>query len=78
MWKLTARAERGSAFAELGSFASIGDAARTILKTGDDPHGATFFRVYANPLRAPSDAEALCRLEYQSTKRFYLLTRNAH
>lgn len=78
-WKLTARGERGSPFAELGDFASIGDAARTIIETEDDPSlGGIFFRVYVDPTRAPSDADVLARLEYQSERRFYLLTRNAH
>ena len=79
-WKLTARGERGSPFAELGSFANIGDAARTIIKAEDDPGatGAIFFRVYVDPMGTPSDAEVLSRLEYQSAKRFYLLRRTAH
>jgi hypothetical protein len=79
MWKLSARGERGSPFAELGSYASLGDAARTILATENDPSlGAIFFRVYVDPVDPPSDAKALSRLEYQSAKRFYLLTRDAH
>lgn len=78
MWKLTARGERGTPFAELGNFASIDDAARTILATENTPNGAIFFRVYVDPTRPPSDAEVLSRLEYQSPKRFYLLTRSAH
>jgi hypothetical protein len=79
-WKLTARGERGTPFAELGSFASIGDAARTIIKAEDAPGatGAIFFRVYVDPTRTPSDADVLSRLEYQSAQRFYLLTRSAH
>lgn len=78
MWKLTARGERGTPFSDLGSFASIGEAARTIIETEDEHHGAIFFRVYVDPTCTPSDAEVLSRLEYQSAKRFYLLTRNAH
>ena len=79
MWKLIARGERGSPFAELGSYASLGDAARTILETENDPSlGAIFFRVYVDPVDPPSDAKALSRLEYQSATRFYLLTRDAH
>ena len=76
----TARGERGSAFAELGSFASIDAAAQTIIKTEDHAGatGAIFFRVYVDPTRTPSDAEVLSRLEYQSAKRFYLLQRDAH
>jgi hypothetical protein len=34
-----------------------------------------FFGVYADPLASKSDAEILCRLEYQSEKGFYLLQR---
>jgi hypothetical protein len=79
MWKLTARGERGSPFAELGSFTSIRDAAQTIIKTEADPSlGAIFFRVYVDPLDTNSDAAVLSRLEYQSGKRFYLLTRQAN
>ena len=78
MWKLTARGERGSPFSELGSFASIDEAARTIIAAEDDTHGAIFFRVYVDPICAPSDADVLSRLEYQSAKRFYLLRREAH
>ena len=77
MWKLTARGERGTPFAELGSFASIDAAAQTIIKTEDDANGVIFFRVYVDPTRTPSDAEVLSRLEYQSAKRFYLLTRGS-
>jgi hypothetical protein len=79
MWKLTARGERGSPFTELGSFASIGDAAQTIIKTEADPSlGAIFVRAYVDPLSAKSDAEILSRLEYQSGQRFYLLTRQTN
>ena len=80
MWKLIARGERGSPFTELGSFASINDAAQTIIKTEGDPSlGAIFFRVYADPLVTKSDdATVLSRLEYQSAKRFYLLTRQTN
>jgi hypothetical protein len=79
MWKLIARGERGSPFDELGSFASICDAAQTIIKTEADPSaGAIFFRVYVDPLDANSDAAVLSRLEYQSGKRFYLLTRQTN
>ena len=56
MWKLTARGERGSPFAELGSFASIDLAAQKIIDTEDDPHGGVFLRVYVDPTHAPSDA----------------------
>jgi hypothetical protein len=79
MWKLTARGESGTPFAELGSYASLGDAAQKIFKTENDQSlGGIFFRVFVDPTNPPSDAKALSRLEYQSAKRFYLLTRNAH
>jgi hypothetical protein len=81
MWKLIARGERGTPFAELGSFASIDEAAQTIIKTENaagPPTGAIFFRVYVDPTRTPSDAEVLSRFEYQSATRFYLLQRDAH
>jgi len=69
------RGERGSPFTELGSYANLCDAARVILETEDDRLGAIFFRVYVWPSSEPSDAEVLSRLEYQSPKRYYLLTR---
>jgi hypothetical protein len=64
-------------WAELGDFQSINDAARHVLKLeGGHPLLALFFRVYVDPATgAKSDAEILCRLEYQSDKGFYLLTR---
>jgi hypothetical protein len=77
MWKLAMRGERGSPFVELGSYANIGDAARVILETENNPLGALFFRVYVDPPSLSSDAEALSRLEYQGAKRFYVLTRSA-
>jgi hypothetical protein len=36
---------------------------------------ALFFRVYVDPPGDKSDAEILCRLEYQSDKGFYLVKR---
>jgi hypothetical protein len=45
------------------------------LKLEGDPRGALFFRIYADHLAPKSDAEILCRLEYQSEKGFYLLRR---
>jgi hypothetical protein len=36
---------------------------------------ALFFRIYVDRPAAKSDAEILCRLEYQSDKGFYLLKR---
>ena len=79
MWKLSARGARGTPFTDLGSCASLADAAEMILKAEGDPQsGSLFFRVYVDPLTTGDDAEALSRLEYQSPKRFYLLERNAH
>ena len=80
MWKLIARRKRGTPFAELGSLASIDEAAQTIIETEDDAGatGAIFFRVYVDPTRTRSDAEVLSRLEYQSATGFYLLQRDAH
>jgi hypothetical protein len=45
MWKLAMRGERRSPFTELGSYASLGDAAGMILKTENDESGAVLFRV---------------------------------
>jgi hypothetical protein len=78
MWKLVMRGERGTPLVDVGSYASIGDAAEVILNTEGNPLGALFFRVYVDPPMGASDAEVLSRLEYQSPKRFYLLTREAH
>ena len=78
MWKLIARGERGSPFAELGSYASLGDAARTILETRMTHHSQRFSSVCMLPVDPPSDAKPLSRIEYQSAKRFYVLTRDAH
>jgi hypothetical protein len=60
---------------ELGEFQNISDAARRVLELEGDRHGALFFRVYVDPPFGKSDAEILCRLEYQSAKGFYLLQR---
>jgi hypothetical protein len=77
MWKLAARGERGSPFVELGDYASLAEAARSILKAEDRPDGALFFRVYVDPLMPATDADALRRLEYQSDTHFYVLTQPA-
>ena len=77
MWQLKMRDENRS-WNELGNFDSIGAAALRIIKLESKPTervGAIFFRVYADPVREPSDAEILSRLEYQSAKGFYVLTR---
>ena len=75
MWKLSGRDNKIRQWAELGEFQSISHAARRILELERDPLGALFFRVYVDPLGEKSDAEILCRLEYQSEKGFYLLRR---
>ena len=54
---------------------SISDAARRVLELEGDPLAALFFRVYVDPPGEKSDAEILCRIEYQSDKGFYLLKR---
>jgi hypothetical protein len=78
-WKLRGRDNKIRQWAELGEFQSINDAARRVLELERDPlgepRGALFFRVYADPLADKSDAEILCRLEYQREKAFYLLQR---
>ena len=75
MWKLSGRDNKIRQWAELGEFQSINDAARRVLELEGDPLGALFFRIYAHPPGDKSDAEILCRLEYQSEKGFYLLQR---
>jgi hypothetical protein len=70
MWKLSGRDNKIRQWAELGEFQSISDAARRVLELECDPLGALFFRVYVDPPAAKSDAEILCRLEYQSDKGF--------
>jgi hypothetical protein len=75
MWKLTGRDNKLKQWSELGEFQNISDAARRVLELEGDRLGALFFRVYVDPLGEKSDAEILWRLEYQSAKGFYLLTR---
>jgi hypothetical protein len=75
MWKLSGRDNKMRQWAGLGEFHSISAAARRVLELEGDPLGALFFRVYVDPLGDKSDAELLCRLEYQSDKGFYLLQR---
>lgn len=74
------RGARGTPFSELGSYASIVEAAEAISKIEDDLNGWVFFRVpvYAWETEPLSDAEVLSHLEYQSTTRFYELTRSAN
>ncbi len=79
MWKLVMRGARGTPFEDVGSYASIVEAAEAIRKIEDDLTGWVFFRVpvYALEMEPSSDAEVLSHLEYQSTTRFYELTRSA-
>ena len=76
MWKLSSRDNKIKQWAELGECQSISDAAARILELEGDRNGALFFRVYVDPLIEQSDAEILCRLEFQSEKGFYLLKRD--
>jgi 16S rRNA G966 N2-methylase RsmD len=75
MWKLKGRDNNIRQWAELGEFQSINDAARRVLELEGNRLGSLFFRVYVDPPFAKSDAEILCRLEYQTEKGFYLLQR---
>jgi hypothetical protein len=75
-WKLSGRDSKIKQWSELGEFQSINDAARRVLELEGNPLGALFFRVYVDPPGEKSDAEILCRLEYQSDKGFYLLKRD--
>jgi hypothetical protein len=75
MWKLRGRDNKIKQWSELGEFQSISDAARRVLELEGDRLGALVFRVYVDPLGEKSDADILCRLEYQSVKGFYLLQR---
>ena len=76
MWKLSGRDNKIRQWAELGQFPSIAQAAQRVLELERDPLGALFFRIYVDPPGEKSDAEILCRLEYQSDKGFYLLERD--
>ena len=73
------RGARGTPFKELGSYASIVEAAEAIGKIEDDLNGWVFFRVpvFTWNEEPSSDAEVLSHLKFQSTTRFYVLTRSA-
>jgi len=58
MWKLTARGARGTPLAEIGTYASIAEAAEVILNLENDV-GWLFFRVSVTTLTPMSDADAL-------------------
>jgi hypothetical protein len=76
MWKLSSRDNKIKQWAEHSECQSISDAAARILELEGDGNGSMFFRVYVDPLIEQSDAEILCRLEFQSAKGFYLLKRD--
>jgi hypothetical protein len=50
---------------------------RAVLQTENNPLGAIFFRVYADPLGVllPTDKDVLSPLDYQSDARYYVLSR---
>lgn len=82
MWNLEVRGERGTPFTELGTYASLTDAARVILQREGNPYGSLFFRLYVDPdsglPNRDTDAEILSCLHYQGKKHFYKLWRNSH
>jgi len=78
MWKRVMRGERGTPFTELGNYASLDDAARVILKRENDQSGAVLFLVYVDPSDSRDDAAVLSRLDYQSARHYYLLTRSTN
>jgi hypothetical protein len=80
MWKLSMRGARGTPFVELGSFASLNDAARVILENESNPLGPLFLRVSVAPLTFEewTDVDILSTLEYQSAKHYYSLTRDVN
>ena len=79
MWKLTMRGARGTPFVEVGSYASITDAASEILKTEGTVDFALFLRVWVDTAAIiESDAEILSNLTYQGRNHYYELTRAAN
>ncbi len=73
------RGARGTPFVDVGSYASITEAADFILRNEDDILGPLFLRVSVMPmLRPESDAELLSCLAYQGKKHYYELTRSAN
>jgi hypothetical protein len=77
MWQLKMR-DTNKEWVDLGMCDGIGPAGRRILELEGNPKSALFFRVYADPLMGKSDAAILSRLEYQGTKGFYVLARQAN
>ena len=79
MWKLEVRGARGTPFEQLGSFASISDAAEMISKMENKSNGWVFFHVSVYTLNdePTSDADVLNHLTYQGLARYYELSRVA-
>jgi len=74
------RGARGTPFTELGTYASLSDAAEAIQKVENNDNGI-FFRVWVDPISAiapESDAAALSSLDYQTVHHYYSLTRDTH
>jgi hypothetical protein len=73
------RGARGTPFEDVGSYASIVEAAEAICKMENDLDGWVFFRVPVSTWNEEpsSDAEVLSSLEYQSAQHFYFLERSA-
>jgi len=74
------RGARGTPFSDLGSYASLVEAAETIQKAENNDDGI-LFRVWVdpiNPLSPADDAAALSSLDYQTAKHYYHLARAAH
>lgn len=71
------RGARGTPFADVGTYASIVDAAAAIAKMENEPPLWIFFKVSVDLYKESSDAEVLSHLSYQSATRYYELTRMA-
>jgi hypothetical protein len=79
MWKLIMRGARGTPFLDVGSYASITEAAEAILKNEGTVDFALFLKVWVDTAAiVESDAEILSHLSYQGAKHYYELTRKAN
>jgi hypothetical protein len=80
MWKLFMRGQRGTPLKELGSFASIAEAAETVRKRERHDNGWIFFKVpvYTLNEEPTSDADVLSHLTYQGSAHYYELMRSAN
>jgi len=79
MWKLIMRGARGTPFVDVGSYASIAEAADVILRNESTSIGPLFLRVSVMAMFEPeSDADILSNLSYQGAKHYYELTRSAN